>query len=61
MIGGLCQEIALEPLRESEIAEYLTREFGSHRFPAALADIVRRHSDGAVLPLLFATDDVRVV
>jgi DNA-binding winged helix-turn-helix (wHTH) protein len=46
LIHDLCQEIELERLRESEIAEYLAAEFTSHRFPAGLARLIHRHSEG---------------
>jgi DNA-binding winged helix-turn-helix (wHTH) protein len=58
LVHGLCQEIALEPLRESEIAEYLSKEFGSHRFPAGLATLIHRHSDGNALFMAAIVQDM---
>jgi DNA-binding winged helix-turn-helix (wHTH) protein/tetratricopeptide (TPR) repeat protein len=49
LIHDLCQELALERLREDEIAEFLAAEFAGHRFPAGLARLIHRHSDGNAL------------
>jgi tetratricopeptide (TPR) repeat protein len=49
LIHDLCQELALERLGEAEIAEYLAAEFAGHRFPAGLARLIHRHSDGNAL------------
>src|SRR5262245_3476022 len=58
LIHDLCREIALERLRESEIAEYLGAEFASHRFPAGLASLIHRHSDGNALFMVTIVQDM---
>ena len=45
-IRHLCHEIAIERLEESHVAEYLAREFADSVFPAGLAKVIHRHSDG---------------
>jgi DNA-binding winged helix-turn-helix (wHTH) protein len=52
LVHGLCEEIALECLDETEIADYLTALFGGHELPAGLVGLVHRHSAGNPL---FAT------
>src|SRR4030095_16840881 len=49
LIHDRCQEIALERLREAEIAEYLDVQYAGHRFPAGLAQLIHRRSDGNAL------------
>jgi len=46
LVHGLCEEIALECLDETEIADYLAALFGGHELPAGLAGLVHRHSAG---------------
>ena len=48
-IRQLCEEIAIERLKQSHIAEYLAREFEGSRLPASLASVIHRHSDGNAL------------
>ena len=38
LIHHLCHEIALEPLKEAEVAEYLAAESGGAECPRALQD-----------------------
>src|SRR5215471_4000551 len=53
---GLCRELLLEFLTESEIAEYLALEFPAHRFPAELPKLIHAKTEGSPL---FMADLVR--
>src|SRR5437762_1850154 len=55
---GLCNEIAIEALEESEIAEYLAMTFAAHRFPAGLAGMIYRHSGGNALFMTVLAQDM---
>jgi hypothetical protein len=44
LVHHLCREIALEPLREAEVAEYLAAE--SSGVPDGLASLIYQHSEG---------------
>ena len=57
-IHGLCNEIAIEALQESEIAEYLAMTFAAHRFPAGLAGMIYRHSGGNALFMTVLAQDM---
>jgi DNA-binding winged helix-turn-helix (wHTH) protein len=46
LVHQLCHEIALEPLGESDVAEYLAAVSTSMHLPAGLADLVYWHSEG---------------
>ena len=52
----LCNEIALEPLRESDVAEYLGAEVAGEDLPAGLAALVHRHSEGNPLFMVAAVE-----
>jgi len=56
-VHGLCREIALERLEESEIAQYLTTEF-SGTLPTGLADVIHRHSGGNALFMVALVHDM---
>jgi predicted ATPase len=58
VVHDLCQEIALERLRETEVADYLAAEFPGHRFPADLARLIRRRSDGNALFMATLVQDM---
>src|SRR5271157_237916 len=49
----LCREIALQPLEESEVAEYLAAESGGAAVPEGLAALVYRRTEGN--PLFMVT------
>src|SRR5262249_2096380 len=49
LVHNLCQEIALEGLEESDVAQYLSTQFPEGHFPAGLARLVHRHSGGNAL------------
>jgi len=53
---GLCRELFLEFLTESEIGEYLALEFPAHRFPAELPKLIHAKTEGSPL---FMADVVR--
>jgi len=46
LVHQLCREIALEPLREAEVAEYLAAESSGASLPDGLASLLYRQSEG---------------
>jgi DNA-binding winged helix-turn-helix (wHTH) protein/tetratricopeptide (TPR) repeat protein len=48
-VHRLCEEIALGPLVESEVAQYLAGESSGHTIPNELARLIYRHSGGNAL------------
>src|SRR5215467_571890 len=46
LLHHLCHELSLERLEESDVAEYLAREFVAGDPPNGLARLIHRHSDG---------------
>jgi tetratricopeptide (TPR) repeat protein len=52
----LCHEMTLDMLTLADVERYLTLEFVAHRFPAALAELVYRKTEGSPL---FMADLVR--
>jgi tetratricopeptide (TPR) repeat protein len=54
LVHHLCHEIALEPLDESEVAEYLNAESGGMKLPPGLAELIYRHSEGNPLFMVAA-------
>jgi predicted ATPase len=59
MVHQLCREIALEPLTETEVAEYLAIESSDATISEALAPLVYRHSDGNPLFMVAVLDHMR--
>src|SRR5262249_9073390 len=49
LVHNLCDEIALERLEESDVAEYLNLHFPGAQFLTSLAKVVDRHSGGNAL------------
>src|SRR5262249_261505 len=49
LVHRLCQEISLERLEESDVAEYLALQFPEAQFPERLDSLVYRHSGGNAL------------
>lgn len=49
LVKQLCREIALEPLKQDEIAEYLQKTFSTASLPRGLADLIHRNSGGNAL------------
>lgn len=56
-IHQLCHEIALEPLGEAEISEYLSAESAAE-LPEGLASLVHQHSEGNPLFMVAALDHI---
>src|SRR6266851_7839956 len=46
LVHQLCHEIALQPLAEAEVAEYLASEAGNGAIPEGLAELIHRHTEG---------------
>jgi len=59
LVHQLCREIALEPLGEAEVAEYLTLESGGSAVPEDLSELVYRHTEGNPLFVVAALDHIR--
>ena len=53
---GVCRELLLEFLNETEIAEYLALEFPGHRFPPEFPNLIHAKTEGSPL---FMADLVR--
>jgi DNA-binding winged helix-turn-helix (wHTH) protein/tetratricopeptide (TPR) repeat protein len=58
LLHHLCREIALEPLQEAEVAEYLALEAG-FSVPEGLAELIYRHSEGNPMFMVAALDHMR--
>ena len=56
LIRHLCHEIALEPLTEAQVSEYLGAESHGFAVPEGLARLVYRHSEGNPLFMVAALD-----
>ena len=54
LIHHLCREIALEPLTEAEVAEYLALRSEGFAVPEGLAGLIYRHSEGNPLFMVAA-------
>ena len=53
LIHHLCREVALEPLEEAEVTEYLAAEWGGAVVPEGLAGLIHRYTEGN--PLFMVT------
>ena len=58
LVHHLCEEIALERLEESEIAQYLATEFVDSSLPSDLANLIYRHSGGNALFMVTIVQDM---
>jgi DNA-binding winged helix-turn-helix (wHTH) protein/tetratricopeptide (TPR) repeat protein len=58
VIHNLSQEIALERLEESDVAEYLAAQFVDDRFPEEFAYLIYRHSGGNPLFMVTILQDM---
>jgi predicted ATPase/DNA-binding winged helix-turn-helix (wHTH) protein len=56
LVHHLCHEIALDPLGEAEVAEYLTTESGGVAQPDGLAGLIHRHTEGNPLFVVAALE-----
>jgi predicted ATPase/DNA-binding winged helix-turn-helix (wHTH) protein len=54
LVHQLCREIALEPLKESEVSEYLANESATLAAPEGLAVLIYRHTEGNPLFMVAA-------
>jgi DNA-binding winged helix-turn-helix (wHTH) protein/tetratricopeptide (TPR) repeat protein len=54
LVHQLCREIALEPLAEAEVADYLAAESRGFAIPEGLAGLIYRHSEGNPLFMVAA-------
>src|ERR1700732_1618755 len=59
LVHHLCREIALEPLRETEVAEYLAMEPTGRAVAEGLAGLIYRHTEGNPLFMTAALDHMR--
>ena len=57
-VHRLCEEIALERLAESEIAQYLATEFAGGTLPSNVASLIYRHSGGNALFMVAIVQDM---
>jgi len=58
LVHQLCREIALEPLGEPEVAEYLAAESSGGSVPDGFASLIYQHSEGNPLYMVTALDDM---
>jgi len=56
---GVCHEIALDPLGESDVAEYLATEAEGAQLPEGLARLLHRHCEGNPLFMVTALNHMR--
>jgi predicted ATPase/DNA-binding winged helix-turn-helix (wHTH) protein len=59
LVHHLCREIALEPLGEAEVAEYLAIESAGLAAPEGLAGLIYRHTEGNPLFIVATLDHMR--
>ena len=59
LVHHLCREIALEPLGEAEVAEYLAIESPGLAPPEGLAKLIYRHTEGNPMFMVAAIDHLR--
>ena len=59
LVHQLCREIALEPLSEAEVAEYLAIGAPGFAVPEGLAALIYRHSEGNPLFMVSVLDHLR--
>src|SRR5262249_8877708 len=57
-VHRLCEEITLERLTESDIAQYLATEFSVSNLPSDLANLIYRHSAGNALFMVAIVQDM---
>jgi DNA-binding winged helix-turn-helix (wHTH) protein/tetratricopeptide (TPR) repeat protein len=58
VIHNLSQEIALERLEESDVAEYIAIKFADRNIPAGFANLIHRHSGGNALFMVTILQDM---
>jgi predicted ATPase len=58
LVHQLCREVALEPLGEAEVAEYLAAESSGISLPEGLAQLLYQHSEGNPLFMVTVLDNL---
>ena len=58
LVRGLCHEIAIESLEESDVGEYLAKEFVDSSFPSGLAKLIHHNSGGNPLFMVAIVRDM---
>jgi len=58
LVHQLCREIALEPLGEAAVAEYLAAESSGGSVPDGFASLIYQHSEGNPMFMVTALDDM---
>jgi DNA-binding winged helix-turn-helix (wHTH) protein/tetratricopeptide (TPR) repeat protein len=58
LVRRLCNEIAIERLEESDVADYLTKSFHTKLIPAGLANLIHRNSGGNPLFMVAIVQDL---
>lgn len=58
LVRHLCHEVAIERLEESDVAEYLAKEFANSSFTAGLASLIHHHSGGNALFMAAIVRDI---
>jgi DNA-binding winged helix-turn-helix (wHTH) protein/tetratricopeptide (TPR) repeat protein len=58
LLRQLCQEIAIERLEESDVADYLAKIFSAESLPAGLANLIHHNSGGNPLFMAAIVDDM---
>ena len=58
LLRQLCQEIAIECLEESDVADYLAKIFSAESLPAGLANLIHHNSGGNPLFMAAIVDDM---
>jgi DNA-binding winged helix-turn-helix (wHTH) protein/tetratricopeptide (TPR) repeat protein len=58
LVRGLCHEVVLERLEESDVADYLAKNFSVESLPAGLASLIHRNSGGNPLFMVAIVQDM---
>src|SRR5204862_1017764 len=58
LVRHLCHEIAIERLEESDVEEYLAKEYADNCFPPGLANLIHHNSGGNPLFMVAIVRDI---
>ena len=58
LVRHLCHEIAIERLEESDVEEYLAKQYADNRFPPGLANLIHHNSGGNALFMVAIVRDI---
>lgn len=58
LIRCLCEEVPIEHMEESEVADYLAKEFADNNFPPGLANLIHYNSGGNALFMVAIVRDI---